>query len=154
MEKIKAVISSSVAILSSILGWLGWLAALYVLSMAVDYITSTVVMVKQRNWSSNAARRELWSKAGSLFAVLAAIITDILLYISINYSGWNLPFDFKNFLTPLVLGWYTITEIGSIIENAGKMGAPIPSLFSKILTEIQDEIEDNNGSNGNSTTSL
>ena len=36
-------------------------------------------------------------------------------------------------LFPIMTMWYIITEIGSIIENAIKMGAPIPAWLPKIL---------------------
>ena len=34
---------------------------------------------------------------------------------------------------PLVLAWYIITELGSILENAVKMGAPVPEWLIKLL---------------------
>jgi phage-related holin len=34
---------------------------------------------------------------------------------------------------PLVLAWYILTELGSILENASKMGAPLPSWLMKLL---------------------
>ena len=36
-------------------------------------------------------------------------------------------------ILPLVLAWYIITELGSILENAVKMGAPVPEWLVKLL---------------------
>lgn len=35
---------------------------------------------------------------------------------------------------PLVFVWYILTELGSILENAVKMGVPIPEWLMKLLS--------------------
>ncbi|MBQ1729907.1 MAG: phage holin family protein, partial [Oscillospiraceae bacterium] len=44
-------------------------------------------------------------------------------------------------ITPIVIAWYTVTELGSVIENAAKMGAPIPKWLRKILKITADAID-------------
>ena len=41
-------------------------------------------------------------------------------------GGVELPFIYTVLLCPLVVIWYILTEVGSIIENAGALGTPIP----------------------------
>ena len=36
-------------------------------------------------------------------------------------------------LLPLVLAWYILTELGSVLENAVKMGASVPEWLVKML---------------------
>lgn len=45
--------------------------------------------------------------------------------------GLQLPFDYDMLLTPVVLTWYIATELGSILENAAEMGAPVPPVLRK-----------------------
>jgi phage-related holin len=33
--------------------------------------------------------------------------------------------------------WYIFTELGSIIENAGKLGAPVPEWLSKVILSLK-----------------
>ena len=40
---------------------------------------------------------------------------------------------FRRTFCPLVLVWYCITELGSIIENAVLMGAPVPAWLTKLF---------------------
>jgi len=47
-------------------------------------------------------------------------------------------------LTPIVLFWYIVSELGSILENAEKMGAPIPPLLKNILEKMRDSNDDKN----------
>jgi len=44
-------------------------------------------------------------------------------------------------LCPLAIIWYLLTELGSIIENAGKMGAPIPGFIKKALALFKDAVD-------------
>ena len=41
--------------------------------------------------------------------------------------------ELRKLILPLVLAWYIITELGSILENAVKMGAAVPGWLIKLL---------------------
>lgn len=56
---------------------------------------------------------------------------------------WNLPpnvktrtLDMHMLLTPVVLTWYIATELGSILENAAEMGAPVPPVLREVLEKV------------------
>ena len=142
MDKFKVISSTLAAILSAAFGWFGWLVILYALTMAIDYVTGTIVAFKEKCWSSHVARQGLWKKVGSLLAVLVAVLTDMLLSIAVNYAGIVLPFTYKSLLSPLVLVWYTLTELGSIVENAGRMGAPVPQILKHTLSVLREKTEE------------
>lgn len=42
---------------------------------------------------------------------------------------------------PLVLAWYIITELGSILKNAVKMGANVPTWLVSILKASANLVE-------------
>lgn len=44
-------------------------------------------------------------------------------------------------ILPLVLAWYIITELGSILENAIKLGANPPAWITKILAVSLKTVE-------------
>ena len=56
-------------------------------------------------------------------------------------AGDALPFEYNVLLCPLVIAWYIITEAGSIVENAGKLGAPVPKRLRKAIAALQDTID-------------
>ena len=39
------------------------------------------------------------------------------------------------------MGWYLLTEAGSIIENVGKMGAPIPSWLGFAVSILKKQVD-------------
>ena len=41
----------------------------------------------------------------------------------------------------MVIVWYSLAEMGSIIENAGAMGAPIPNWLTKAIEALGDTID-------------
>ena len=69
--------------------------------------------------------------------ICVSVLTDIFLGLVINHvPGLQLPFDYDMLLTPIVLTWYITTELGSILENAAEMGAPIPPVLREILEKV------------------
>ena len=87
------------------------------------------------------AREGLWHKLGEIFAVLVAALCDIALGVVITGTGIQLGFDISSFITPIVLTWYILTELGSIIENCGKLGAPIPKWFKQYVDKAKNTID-------------
>lgn len=88
------------------------------------------------------ARAGLWHKIGSAVAVVVALIFDWLIaMILANVPGITLPFDYSVFLGPVVLVWYIVTELGSIVENAGALGAPIPAFLQAAIKSLNDAVD-------------
>ena len=139
---IKMAITAAVATFTAVFGWLGWLVVLYVGCMVVDWITGSVAAGKAGAWQSSIAREGLWHKCGSIVAVGVAAGSDCLLGLVINnIPAISIPFTYTVLLCPIVIVWYILTELGSIIENAGKMGAPIPSFLQKIIAIFKDKVD-------------
>ena len=44
-------------------------------------------------------------------------------------------------LFPLVTAWYLLTELGSIVENAGKLGAPMPAFLKKAVAALRERVD-------------
>lgn len=101
----------------------------WVVCMAIDYLTGSAAACKAGKWSSALAREGLWHKAGCVAAVTISGILDLVVgHILGSVPEAALPFAYTVFLCPLVVVWYILTEVGSIVENAGAMGAPVPGL--------------------------
>ena len=107
------------------------MAVVWVLAMALDYISGTAAACKVGKWSSATARQGLWHKGGMILVVAVSAIADGIIVV----IGDQLPigFSWPGLLLPLVLAWYIITEFGSILENAVEMGTKVPSWLIKML---------------------
>ncbi len=146
MEKINTLKITTAAIFTTIsacLGWFGWLVVIFISSMTTDWITGMMVAAKNNEWSSKINREGIWHKFGSIVAVLVTAILDIVIGIVINnIPSVTVPFTYTVLLCPIVLIWYIIGELGSIIENVGNMGAPVPNFLKKIIAVFKDTVDE------------
>ncbi len=144
MEKVnhfKAAVSAAMAVLTALWGWFGWLVLGWVACMLLDVFTGMALAAKTGAWSSAKAREGLWHKAGCIAAVAAAGLLDLVVGELTAAPGLELPFTYTVFLCPLVIVWYVFTEAGSIVENAGALGAPVPGWLKKAIAAFRDKVD-------------
>ena len=78
----KAAGIGAIGLWAALHGWLGWLVVLYAVCMMLDWVTGTVLAIKNGIWSSHKARQGLWHKGGS-------IVTNIQ-FAALGYHKSNL----------------------------------------------------------------
>lgn len=139
MLTIKAMIAAFFTTLGAFLGWKGILLFAWVGVMALDYISGTIAAALTGEWSSAVAREGIRHKGGMIFVVVVAAIADAVMVIIVSYVPIGL--QWPGIILPMVLAWYIITELGSILENAVKMGAPVPGWMVKLLKASADLVE-------------
>lgn len=135
----KASVAAILATMTALWGWFGWMIVLWFFCMVLDYVTGTASASKNGIWESKIAKEGIWHKLGCIVAVMVAGASDMLVGSIIgNIPGITLPFEYTVLLCPLVIVWYIITELGSIVENASAMGAPVPEFLLKALQKGKD----------------
>ena len=137
---VKAAIVGVFGAFGAAFGWLGWLVLAWVACMVVDYISGSSAAMQAGQWSSAKARSGIWHKAGMIGVVVVAALADAVLgMVAAKVPG--LPVDYTVLLLPVVLVWYILTELGSILENAAAMGAPVPEFLIRILAAAKEKVE-------------
>lgn len=96
--------------------------------------------MKAGQWSSAKARGGIWHKAGMIVVVIVAAVADSVLALVVD-SIPGIPIEYTVLLLPMVLVWYILTELGSILENAAAMGAPVPEFLVNILAAAKEKVE-------------
>lgn len=91
-------------------------------------------------WKSLISRDGVWHKAASLIVIVVAFLADFIMGIMLPHIP-VLNIEWPDVLAPLVLAWYIVTELGSILENAVKMGALVPGWIVKIFDATLKMIE-------------
>ena len=119
----------------------GWSDALITLIvfMALDYVTGLIVagIFKKSKKSENGALESragfkgLCRKGVALMIVLVAVRLDIVMHTT--------------YIKDAVIIAFVANESISIIENAGLMGIPIPSVIAKAIDVLRNESEKANG---------
>ena len=111
----------------------------WVLVMALDYLTGTLAACHGGEWCSSVAREGIWHKGGMIAVVAVAAISDWIMVLVAEFVPIGI--QWPGIIMPLVLAWYIITELGSILENAVKMGANVPAWLVSILKASANLVE-------------
>lgn len=128
---IKAALAAFFTALGAFLGWKGIMAIVWVAAMLLDYLSGTAAACKSGQWCSATARQGLWHKGGMIVVVTVAAIADGVMAVICQHMPLGIAWP--AIILPLVLAWYIITELGSILENAVKLGAAVPGWLTKLL---------------------
>lgn len=142
--EIKAAITAVLAFGTALWGTIGWTVIILAVCIVLDYITGTLAAIHSEQWSSSVARQGLWHKLGEILALCVASLCDIAIHVIISSSMADvlngLPIPSCTF-TLVVSIWYIFTELGSIIENAAELGAPVPQFLINILVKLKSKTE-------------
>ena len=144
---IKAAIAAAMYGLSAFLGGKGIMLVAWIAVMLLDYISGSAAACKEGEWSSKVARQGLWHKGGMLLVVTVSAIADVVMSVVCAHLDWGI--HWPGVVLPLVLAWYIITELGSILENAVKLGAAVPGWLTKLLKASLSAVDKAGGSVAN-----
>lgn len=118
------IIKASIAIGGGIASFLfgGWSQALQALLLfiAVDYITGVIAAGKEGKLSSDAGLKGIARKVMIFFVVAVAHQVDLLL-------------GYGHVFRDAAVTFYVVNEAISILENAGRMGVPIPDRIQQAI---------------------
>lgn len=145
-HELRALLTAAMSFIVALLGWVGIAVAVMLTCMVLDYITGTWAAKAHAEWTSEKAREGLWHKLGEIVALLVAALCDIAVGVIISSAAAPLIGDYhpRGYITLIVAVWYIFTELGSILENAAKLGAPIPEKLIKGIGRLKkkaDEID-------------
>lgn len=137
----KAAGAAVISVIGAVLGWRGILVLTWVALMGLDYLTGSLAALKKGEWSSARAREGIWHKAGALLVTAVAGITDGMMLVLCGHIP-VLDMEWPELLLPMILAWYILTELGSILENAVHLGANPPGWLVKALEAGKKAVED------------
>ncbi len=130
----KDIIHTLQLIFAAIGGYIGWFLGgfdglLYALVafVIIDYITGIMVAVLEKKVSSSIGFKGIFKKVLIFTFVGIGHIVDI--YILQNGSA----------VRTAVIFFYLSNEGLSIVENAAKIGLPVPEKLKKVFTELNKE---------------
>lgn len=144
---IQLLATGVVAYLSQKLGVTFYLLGLLLVLMVIDYVSGMAASAveaidhpddKRYGWSSKKGAKGIAKKVAYLCVIAVSMVID---YIVIKTSGVldvALP---NTMLSLLVSVWYLLNEALSIIENAGRIGAPVPNWLMKYIAALKNKID-------------
>lgn len=131
MVAVKSGMAAAVTAVAAFMGWKGIMLLIWIAAMTLDYLSGTLAACRERQWSSAVARQGLWHKGGMILVVTVAALSDVVMVLMVRFLPMGM--QWPGLVLPLVLAWYIMTELGSILENAVKMGAKVPAFLIGLL---------------------
>ena len=125
------VVKSILAALCALLGFLfgdrdGLMIALVAL-IVMDYISGVIAAIVEKKLSSEVGAKGIAKKIFMLLIVAIANIVDI------NVIGEG------HVLKSVTVVFYIANECISLIENAGRLGVPVPKKLIDVLKQLKDK---------------
>lgn len=141
-------VSAAAAWLSARLGILLYVILILAAAMVIDYITGMLASKTEAidhpddpdyGWNSKKGAKGIIKKVGYLCVIAVAMMVD---YIILNVAASvGIEITLKAFFGLMVTVWYLLNEALSIIENAGRMGAPVPDWLRQYIAVLKSKIE-------------
>ena len=131
MKEIWSWIQTAFTVLGGLLGWFlggfdGFLYALVAL-MVADYITGVMCAIVEKKLSSEIGFKGIFKK------VLIFILVGVGHVIDTNLIGDG------SVLRTAIIFFYCSNEGVSMLENAGRLGLPIPEKLKDILVQLHNK---------------
>ncbi|MCP1102600.1 toxin secretion/phage lysis holin [Aequitasia blattaphilus] len=140
MDKIKILVTSVLAFVSSMLGVLFVPVCLLVLCNVIDYVTGLWASPsRDEKISSYKSMKGIVKKVCMWLLVVVGAILDQLIIYAVATAGYRIPFDFA--VACIVAIWLICNELISILENIGDIGTPLPPFLLKLVKYVQDQTE-------------
>lgn len=145
---IQGALAAAGAFLSDKLGILYPLMCLLFAEMFVDYVTGMLASKREAidhpgdpsyGWSSKKGAKGIIKKMGYVCVIVAAMILDYVIVATAEQLGFNMPTTAVFGL--LVVVWYLLNEMLSIVENAGRMGADVPAWLCNYIAVLKNKID-------------
>jgi len=101
--------------------------------IALDMLTGIVKAFKEKNFTSSVMREGLFHKCGSIITVVFAVLVDYAQ--TLVDLGVSIP------ITIAVCSYIVLMEIGSIIENIGKINPQIvPAKLKQHFSKLSEGV--------------
>ncbi len=149
---ISGIISAAIAYVAGKMGILIPLISLLAVMMIIDYGTGMMAAKTEAvehpgdpafGWSSKKGFQGIIKKVAIFAVITVAISLDYLLAVAAQQLNMSPPK--MAIFGLLVVAWFLLNEMLSIIENAGRMGVPIPEWLGKYIAVLKTRIDDQGG---------
>lgn len=105
----------------------------FVILMIIDYLSGIIAAIYKKEVNSSVGYKGILKKVGILLCISLARQIDILEI-----------YDSKVIVRSVVLMFFTVNEIFSILENLGHIGIPLPTIFLSVLEKVKSSEDKSN----------
>ena len=143
MDKVLFITKTSfTVVISTVVAALGGFDSaleLLISLILVDMLSGVVYAIMQKNLSSTELRNGIMRKVFIFLAIFIALKVDMCL---LDLSGktptfWGISLSIRT----LVVIWFCIEELISLLENLANIGVPFPKWVKDVLVQVSDCVD-------------
>lgn len=128
-REIQLVIAAFGGVIGGFIGGMDGFLYTLIAFVVIDYITGLMCAIVEKNLNSETGARGIFKKVVIFLLVGIANMIDV----NVIQSG--------AILRTAVIFFYLSNEGISILENAGRLGLPIPNKLRAVLAQLRDDAE-------------
>ena len=126
---IQIVIAAFGGVIGGFLGGIDGFMYTLIAFVVIDYVTGIMCAIVEKSLDSEVGARGIFKK------VIIFLLVGIANMIDVNVIGQGA------ILRTAVIFFYLSNEGVSILENAGRLGLPIPTKLKSVLAQLRDDAE-------------
>lgn len=126
-DLIKSILAAICAFFGFLFGERNGIMLALIVLIVLDYISGVIAAVVEKRLSSEVGAKGIAKKVFMLLIVAVANIVDV------EVLGGG-----EHVLKTVVVIFYIANECISLIENAGRLGVPVPDKLMKVLEQLKD----------------
>ena len=115
-----------------------------IIAMVLDYISGIIKSYETNTLSSKVGAKGIIKKFSYFLVIVISFIIDFILC---NYTLNEINLYYP-IVSEIIIAWFVINEVISILENVSEIGVPLPKFIINITSHLKNNLDNININKG------
>lgn len=115
-----------------------------IIAMVLDYISGIIKSYETNTLSSKIGAKGIIKKFSYFLVIVISFIIDFILC---NYTLNEINLYYP-IVSEIIIAWFVINEVISILENVSEIGVPLPKFIINITSHLKNNLDNININKG------
>ena len=115
-----------------------------IIAMVLDYISGIIKSYETNTLSSKVGAKGIIKKFSYFLVIMISFIIDFILC---NYTLNEINLYYP-IVSEIILAWFVINEVTSILENVSEIGVRLPKFIINITSHLKNNLDNININKG------
>ena len=115
-----------------------------IIAMVLDYISGIIKSYETNTLSSKVGAKGIIKKFSYFLVIIISFIIDFIL-CNYTLNEVNLYYPI---VSEIIIAWFVINEVISILENVSEIGVPLPKFIINITSHLKNNLDNININKG------
>ena len=115
-----------------------------IIAMVLDYISGIIKSYETNTLASKIGAKGIIKKFSYFLVIIISFIIDFILC---NYTLNEINIYYP-IISEIIIAWFVINEVISILENVSEIGVPLPKFIINITSHLKNNLDNININKG------